>query len=109
MGLADILWKAGVACYGTPVTTAGRVHRESTKNVYSLLRKIRLTSYVGLNAGIVYNSDPTSRISNFLKPCGSTVDVWSMTVGHVLSFVYFLPTFFMAQPFGISPSGVLPC
>ena len=64
MGLADILWKAGVACYGTPVTTAGRVHRESTKNVYSLLRKIRLTSYVGLNAGIVYNSDPTSRISN---------------------------------------------
>ena len=49
-GLADILWKAGVACYGTPVTTAGRVHRESTKNVYSLLRKIRLTSYVGLNA-----------------------------------------------------------
>ena len=86
-GLADILWKAGVACYGIPVTTAGRVHRESTKNVYSLLRKIRLTSYVGLNAGIVYNSDPTSRISNFLKPCGSTVDVWSMTVGHVLSFV----------------------
>ena len=64
VGLADILWKAGVACYGTPVTTAGRVHRESTKNVYSLLRKIRLTSYVGLNAGIVYNSDPTSRISN---------------------------------------------
>ena len=50
VGLADILWKAGVACYGTPVTTAGRVHRESTKNVYSLLRKIRLTSYVGLNA-----------------------------------------------------------
>ena len=67
VGLADILWKAGVACYGTPVTTAGRVHRESTKNVYSLLRKIRLTSYVGLNAGIVYNSDPTSRISNFHK------------------------------------------
>ena len=66
-GLADILWKAGVACYGTPVTTAGRVHRESTKNVYSLLRKIRLTSYVGLNAGIVYNSDPTSRISNYDK------------------------------------------
>ena len=65
MGLADILWKAGVDCYGTPVTTAGRVHRESTKNVYSLLRKIRLTSYVGLNAGIVYNSDPTSRISNY--------------------------------------------
>ena len=67
MGLADILWKAGVACYGTPVTTAGRVHRESTKNVYSLLRKIRLTSYVGLNAGIVYNSDPTSRISNYFQ------------------------------------------
>ena len=67
VGLADILWKAGVACYGTPVTTAGRVHRESTKNVYSLLRKIRLTSYVGLNAGIVYNSDPTSRISNYIQ------------------------------------------
>ena len=101
-GRGCLLWNTGSHCQGgsTPLLY---------KNVYSLLRRIRLTSYVGLNAGIVYNSDPTSRISIFLKPCGSTVDVWSMTVGHVLSFVYFLPTFFMAQPFGISPSGVLPC
>ena len=78
MGLADILWKAGVACYGTPVTTAGRVHRESTKNVYSLLSKIRLTSYVGLNAGIVYNSDPTSRISNYFTLMTSILTLFAL-------------------------------
>ena len=89
-----------------PCGLEGVVH----KNVYTFIEEgSDYRHMLGLNAGIVYNSDPTSRISNFLKPCGSTVDVWSMTVGHVLSFVYFLPTFFMAQPFGISPSGVLPC
>ena len=66
-GLTDILWKAGVACYRILVAhcRGGYTGRQYKKR-YSLLRKIRLTSYVGLNAGIVYNSDPTSRISNYM-------------------------------------------
>ena len=50
-GLTDILWKAGVACYRILVAhcRGGYTGRQYKKR-YSLLRKIRLTSYVGLNA-----------------------------------------------------------
>ena len=92
--LADILWKAGVACYVILVATArggpplGSVYQYSLTGkplpmiIYlaDLLSVHRCLGYisppavigvggglqpVGLNAGIVYNSDPTSRIFNF--------------------------------------------
>ena len=49
-------------------TRQGVEWRKTTKNTLQYFEdEADYRLYVGINAGIVYNSDPTSRISNFVK------------------------------------------
>ena len=56
-----------------------------SKNVTVYWGWIRLTSIVGLNAGIVYNSDPTSRIFNFR----SRIDIENLILKPVCFLAFF--------------------
>ena len=54
------------AGYARVVTRQGVEWRKMTKNTWQYFEdEARLSSIVGINAGKYYNSDPTSRISNF--------------------------------------------
>ena len=51
-------------------TRQGVEWRKTTKNTLQYFEdEADCRLYVGINAGIVYNSDPTSRISNFPTRC----------------------------------------
>ena len=69
---------------GWPLPREGRL-RCCTKNVTVYWGWIRLTSYVGLNAGIVYNSDPTSRISNYILICIQP-NIWRLSGEYISTF-----------------------
>ena len=84
---------------GWPLPREGRL-RCCTKNVTVYWGWIRLTSYVGLNAGIVYNSDPTSRISNYILICIQP-NIWRLSGEYISTSVCRNIRIYLRQtPFG---------